>query len=107
MPTAAEAVSPSLSVIVATSWIAPSLRIEIGWLGPVSGECWSARTWSRVTLPEASTVTLNETVEPALAVVASVPALPTTPEPLLNRKMCWPVATSISPESVPLVVVTE
>jgi hypothetical protein len=85
MPTLAVALSPSLSVIVATSWIEPSAMVADAWSGPVSGLCWIARTWSSVTTPLVSTVTLNAAV-PNGSATPPEPTRPTTPpEPLLYR----------------------
>ena len=51
--------SPSLSVIVATSFTTSALPRLTSWSGPLFGVCWMARRWSRVTLPLLSTVTVK------------------------------------------------
>ena len=51
--------SPSLSVMVAVSLTRLSAASVVDWSGPLSGVCTTARFWSSVTLPAASTLTVN------------------------------------------------
>ncbi len=91
MLTLADALSPSRSVIVATSRTRLSAVRLTGWSGPVSGVCCTARIWSRVTRPEPFTVTVNT----SWLVVAVRPS--TTP-PFKTRFTASPVATSTRPD---------
>ena len=56
--------SPSLSVMVATSFTRSAADRPVAWSGPLSGVCRRASFWSRVTLPTLSTVTVKATAPP-------------------------------------------
>ena len=90
-------VSPSLSVMV-------SVRVSVTRLaaasvtessGLVVLECFTARTWSSVTMPAALTLTVKTIAPPAL------PARPTTCTPSRYSSTLAPVAVSSRPESAP------
>ena len=83
-------VSPSLSVTVAVRVIRLSAERLTGSLGLAALGCDSARIWSSVTVPPASTLTVNT----SWLVVAVRPS--TTP-PFITRLTASPLATSISP----------
>ena len=55
----ADALSPSLSVIVAVSVTRLSADSVVDWSGPVFGGAPPRGCWSSVTLPAPSTVTVN------------------------------------------------
>ena len=81
MLTLEETASPSLSVTVSERLIRLSVAMLTGWSGPVSGECWIASTWSRVTRPLLSTLTVKEVAPEAFGVAMPEPTLPTIVPP--------------------------
>ncbi|VIO75545.1 hypothetical protein CI41S_48470 [Bradyrhizobium ivorense] len=101
-----EAVSRSWSVIVSVrvSVIRSADDSVTTSSGLVASGCCSARTWSSVTTPAALTLT-RKSIVPAGSAAPPAPTRPTTSAPSMNRKTCWPVATSISPESTPALLI--
>ncbi|MCY1306345.1 hypothetical protein D9M70_562000 [compost metagenome] len=86
------ALSPSPSVLVAVSVTRLSEVRLVESSGLVVLECTTARSWSRVTLPLAATLTVNTSRLPRAV-------RPSTTAPLSDRFTASPVAVSVSPEA--------
>ena len=109
--TPALALSPSLSVTVAVRVMTSAAR-PTGSFALLRSPCFSARFWSSVTRPLASTLTAKATAPFASALSATpsaplVPTRPTTVPPSENRKTLAPVAVSTTPEATPVSEATD
>ena len=85
MLTLAETASLSRSVTVRVRLIRLSVAMNTASSGLVASGCLSARTWSRLTLPDPSTLTTNAAVPVASAVAGPDPTRPTIVSPTLYR----------------------
>ncbi|MNV82073.1 hypothetical protein D3C71_1757860 [compost metagenome] len=86
------ALSPSPSVVVAVSFTKSSEARLVESSGSLILGCTTARSWSRVTLPLASTLTVNTSR-------LLVAVRPSTTVPLSDRFTTWPVSVSVRPEA--------
>ncbi|MOA31128.1 hypothetical protein D3C78_1522700 [compost metagenome] len=82
--------SPSPSVLVAVSFTKSSEARLVESSGSLALGCTTARSWSRVTLPLAATLTVN--TRSSLVAVR-----PSTTVPLSDRITASPVAVSVIP----------
>ncbi|MNP67380.1 hypothetical protein D3C76_1632050 [compost metagenome] len=86
------ALSPSPSVVVAVSVTRSSEVKLVESSGLVGSGCTTARSWSRVTLPLAATLTVNTSRLPRAV-------RPSTTAPLSDRFTASPVSVSVNPEA--------